>query len=185
MKILFFDTETTGLDPIKQDIIQIAGLVEVDGKIVDEFDLSCQPFSFENIEKQALETNHKTIEELKTFIGPKLVKETFCGILGKHCDKFDRSDKFYPAGYNVKFDIDFLAQWFKKCGDNYLGSWINWRALDPYPFLCAMDFKREISLPDYKLSTVCGHFGIDITGAHDALSDIKATRQIIKKVIGI
>jgi len=182
-KILYFDCETTGLDPVKNDIIQIAGIVEIEGEVVDEFDFKCQPFSYSNIEPKALECNGRTIEEIKTFEQNAMVKKAFDSVLGKHCDKFNKMDKFYPAGFNVRFDLDFLAQWFKKTGDNYLGSWINWRGIDPLLFLYAMDLKGELSLSDYKLGTVCSHFGIDNPKAHDALSDVRATRELIRKII--
>jgi DNA polymerase-3 subunit epsilon len=182
-KILYFDTETTGLDPVKNDIIQIAGIVEIDGEIVDEFNFTCQPFSYANIEPKALECNGRTIEEIKLFDPNNMAKRALDSVLGKHCDKFNKMDKFYPAGFNVRFDLDFLAQWFKKTGDNYLGSWINWRAIDPLPALYVMDLKGELSLSDYKLGTVCNHYGIDTGKAHDALSDVRATRELIKKIL--
>ena len=181
-KILWFDCETTGLNPVKNDIVQIAGIIEIDGEIKDEFNYTCQPFSFENIEQSALDVNKRTIEELKGFNHPKLVKDAFTTKIGLYCDKFDRNDKFYPAGYNCKFDIDFLAQWFNKSGDNYLGSWINWRALDPLPMLYIMDFKGEISLPNYKLETVANWYQMELK-AHDAISDIKVSRAIFNKLM--
>jgi DNA polymerase III epsilon subunit-like protein len=46
-----------------------------------------------------------------------------------------------------------------------------------------MDYAGKIDLPDYKLSTVCAHYGIDIK-AHEALSDIQATRELTLKLIG-
>jgi DNA polymerase III subunit epsilon len=183
-KVLFFDVETTGLESVKNDIIQLSGIVEIDGKSVEEFNYKCQPFSYENIDAKALEVNKVTLELLKTFELPGAIHQQFTALLSKHCEKFDKTDKFYPAGYNVKFDIDFLAKWFQKNNDKYLGSWINWKALDPLPVLYMMDFDGKISLPDYHLVTVCNHFGISIEGAHDALIDIKATRELFYKLKG-
>jgi DNA polymerase-3 subunit epsilon len=180
-KILWQDVETTGLDPVKNDIIQLAGIIEIDGQVVEEFDFKCQPFFYENISQEALDVHEITIDQIKSFEMPLKIQREFASVLGNHCDKFDRSDKFYPAGYNSKFDIDFLAQWFNKCGDKYLGSWINWRALDPLPLLYLMDYRGHISLPNYKLETVANFFGISIK-AHDALSDVRAAREIWYKI---
>lgn len=180
-KILWFDCETSGLDPVKNDIIQLAGVIEIDGKLVDEFDFKCQPYSYENVDQGALDVHGITIEQIKQFELAKVVQSLFTKKLAKYCDKFDRNDKFYPAGYNCKFDIDFIAQWFKKAGDNYLGSWLNWRALDPLPLLCLMEFKGKISLPNYKLATVAEYYKIPLE-AHNAISDIKATREIFRIV---
>lgn len=48
-KIIYLDTETTGLDKEKNDVIQVAGIIEIDGKEVERFNIFCQPFSFENV----------------------------------------------------------------------------------------------------------------------------------------
>lgn len=181
-KILYFDVETTGLNALQNDIIQLSGIVEIGGEVKDEFNFKMQPFSYENISAEALEANGLSVEKIKTFPTPQDTHKSFCKVLEKWCNKFDRSDKFYPAGYNVKFDIDFLAKFFLKNEDNYLGSWINWHALDALPFLYAMDFKGEIALPNCKLSTICEHFKIELT-AHDALSDVRAARELIKRFV--
>jgi len=43
--------------------------------------------------------------------------------------------------------------------------------------LWQMDCDGEIELENYKLETVCAHFGITLY-AHNAISDIKATREL-------
>lgn len=180
-KILWFDVETTGLDPISNDPIQIAGLIEIDGEVMDEFNIFCKPFDLENVSDEALEVNKITREEMSNFQEASEGKRELDIIMNNHIDKFNRNDKFYPGGYNVKFDIDFLAQWFKKHGDNYLGSYWNWRAIDPLPFLNVLAYKGELNLKNLKLETVCEHFDIEFN-AHDALSDIKATRELVYKM---
>jgi len=37
-------------------------------------------------------------------------------------------------------------------------------------------------LPDRKLGTVAKHLGVTLDNAHDALADIKATRQVAAKL---
>ena len=180
-KILWFDTETTGLDPVQNGIIQLAGMVEIDGKIVDEFDFKMKPFEKDRIDLDALTVHGYSLDKIKNFEQPMEIWARLVQLLSKHCNKFDKSDKLFPAGYNCKFDIDFIAQWFLKCGDKYLGSWINWRAIDPLPVINILSLEGKIDLPNHKLETVCAHFGIEIK-AHDALSDIKATREVFLKV---
>ncbi len=181
MKILYFDVETTGLDPVKNDITQLAGLIEIDGKIVEEFNFKCQPLDWEAIEPRALEVTGIGLDQLKKFDKPDKVYGQFLSLLGNHVDKFDREDKMYFAGYNVRFDIDFLHNFFKKQNDKYFGSWFNWKAIDPLSILHWFNYLGQIDLENYKLETVCEHYGIKIK-SHDALSDVKATREIIKKL---
>jgi len=181
VKVLYFDTETTGLDPVKNDIVQLSGAIEVDGKIKESFDIKMQPHSYNNVSKEALEVHDMSLDTIKTFQPPLKGYYEFTGILKKYIEKFNKEDKLYPAGYNVGFDVNVLAEFFKKCNDKYLGSWWNWKAIDPLPVLRWMDMKGVLSLENYKLETVCKHFGIPIT-AHDAMSDIMATIKVIKTV---
>ena len=66
MKTIYFDCETTGLNPIKNDIIQIAGIIEDEGKEIEKFNIKIQPTNWHNIDERALEVNKLTIEQLKT-----------------------------------------------------------------------------------------------------------------------
>jgi DNA polymerase III epsilon subunit-like protein len=183
-KIFYFDVETTGTDPKKHDIIQLAYLIDIDGLEAEEGSLVMQPFDFKSIDPGALEVNKLTVEQLKSFPVPKEVYRNICGTLSKYIDKYDKNDKFQPAGYNVGFDCDFFKEWFIKNGDVYYGSWFNWKKIDPLQVLYFMDGMGLISLPNYKLETVCEHFGIKID-AHEALSDIKATKQLIEILSGL
>jgi DNA polymerase-3 subunit epsilon len=179
MKIFHFDVETTGTDPVIHDIVQLAYIIEIDGRDKEGGNLFMQPFDYDAITEEALALNKLTIEQLRTFEDPRVVYCSLCKTLSRYVDKYDRSDKFHPAGYNVRFDCDCLKEWFLKNGDVYYGSWFNWKQIDPLRVLHFMDGMGVISLPDYKLETVCAHYGIEID-AHEALSDIKATREIIK-----
>ncbi len=44
-----------------------------------------------------------------------------------------------------------------------------------------MEYCGFINLPNYKLTTVAEYFGIKLD-AHEAMSDILATRKIVKKL---
>lgn len=179
MKIFYFDVETTGLDAKDNDIITIAYMIEIDGDIKLTKYLKLQPFNYENISTKALEVNGITLEELKTFIKPEDAYHELIVDMSMFCDKYNRNDKYTPAGYNARFDIDFLSHFFKKNNDQYLGSFFNWKTVDPLSILYFNHFKEEINLVNYKLETVCKHYGIEIE-AHDALSDIKATHSLIE-----
>jgi len=181
MKVLYFDTETTGTDPKKHSIIQISGIIEVDGKIKEEFNFHCQPDDYDNIEPEALEVNGMTIEELKTFEDPQTTYKNLIAIFEKYVDKYDKADKFFPAGQNVVFDIEFLSEFFKRRGDEYFGSWQNWRCIDSRFIANFMIYSGILELESVSLSVLCDYFGVKIK-AHDAMSDIKASREVIYKM---
>ena len=182
MKILFFDVETTGLDAKKQDIIQIAGIVEIDGEVKEEFNFTCQPFSYANIEQRALDVHGRGVEELKTYQPPQEMYQKLIKIFDKYIDRYNKDDKFIPAGYNVSFDVNFLFEFFKKNDNPYCGAYLDHHKLDPMPVLIMLDLKGTLKLNSYKLANIANDFGIEIS-AHDAMSDIRATREVCQKVM--
>ena len=179
MKVLYFDVETTGTDPILNDIVQISGIVEVDKEVKEKFSFNVRPVNFENISKEALFVNRLTIDQLKSFDDLATIHKKLVDIFDKYVDKYNKNDKFFPAGYNCRFDLDFLKASFEKVGDQYFGSYFNYHVLDPLPILYFLEYRGKIKLDNYKLSSVCAFFNIDIT-AHDSASDIEATRKLIK-----
>lgn len=180
-KIFWFDVETTGLDSEQQDIIQLAFLIEIDGEVVEGRDMLMQPFSYDTISQEALDVHGRTIEEIKTYPNPRKTYADLITILEKYIDRYNPSDKFHPAGYNSRFDMDFLRQFFIKNDDKYYGSWFNYKAIDPLPLLHILDGLGYVSLDNYKLETVCNHYDIKHE-AHDALSDISATKDLAKLI---
>lgn len=181
MKILYFDTETTGKDPIKNGIVQISGIIEIDGVIKETFNFKVSPGAEDLIEEEALKVTGLTASEILGYPDRKIVYRQLVLLFSKYINKFDKKDKFTPAGYNVRFDIEFLSSFFKKNNDVYFGSWCAWQGVDALPLVHYMHFLGELNLVNYKLSTLCEHFGIGIK-AHDAMSDIIATRQLILKI---
>lgn len=183
MKILYFDCETTGLDHKINDVIQFSALVEIDGKLVDEINIHMQPVHWHNVSIEALTVNGTTIEMLESYMTPDLAFQQIKRFLERYVSKFDRNDKFYPAGHNVQFDLDFMQTFWKRQGDKYgMGSYHNWRALDSRVFANFLLAGGIIDVPDVKLQTLCAFFNIEIE-AHDAFSDIKATRQLISRMM--
>lgn len=181
-KILWFDLETTGTDARKHGIIQFAALVEIDGTIIDTFDIKLQPQPGAEIAKEALEVNGISIDQLATFTPHDVAYRQIDAFLARHVSRYDRNDKFYPAGYNVQFDLNFLGAMFKRFSQFGIGTFINWKAIDPLPLLYLMDSMGHLSLPNYRLTVVCDHFGIPLNNAHNALADIQATRELMQRL---
>lgn len=205
-KILWLDVETTGLDAQKHGLIQLAMLMDIDGKIVDEISLDIQPFAKDmmsigiddiaNIPTDiSWAESQDTYEDCRTptgitfadiigFIHPYEAMGKIISFLDKHIAKFEKSDKAYLGGYNIRFDLEFLSSFCKKAKFAYLGSYLNWKCLDPLYKLWQMDYEGEIALENYKLETACNDFNISIS-AHNAMSDIKATRELWYLVEGM
>jgi DNA polymerase-3 subunit epsilon len=175
------DSETTGLDPKRNDIIQLSIIIEIDNEIKHKEKFNIQPFDYTTIEPKALETNKLTIEQIKTFENPKDVYRKIIKIFDTYIDKYDKKDKFIASGYNVRFDMDFLREFFIKNGDKYFGSYVDYHFLDGMALVFLMRYMGKLNLENYRLETSAKHYGIDIN-AHDSMSDIEATRELILKI---
>ena len=177
-KVFWLDVETTGKNPTVNDIVQLAYAIEIDGDVKTSGVLKMQPFNYDAIEQEALDVNGLTLEEIRTYATPQEMHAHLTnGIMGHVVDRYNREDKFHPAGYNVGFDMLFVKSWFEKCRDPYCYSWFNNRRYDVIQLLYTLDARGLLALPNYQLATVCQHFGIPLE-AHNPEADLLATRAI-------
>ena len=186
-KIIFIDTETGGVNPEKVALIQLSGIIRIGKKDVEKFNFFIKPFENSEVNEKALEAQGRTIEELKTdkYIEEKEVYKQFIKLLDKYIDKYDRTDKFIVAGYNVRFDVDILKAFFQRHGNNFLFSYLDSSMLDPLYSIRLLQVAGILPvLENNKLETWCKHFGIELK-AHDSLEDIEATKKLIGKLISL
>jgi len=182
MKVLWFDTETTGLFGWKHDIIQFAYMVDIDQKVVEEGVFTMQPLNYRDaIDQKALDIHGMQVSDLMKFQSANAGHAQIIQLLNKYINKSDKDDKFTPACYNAKFDMDFLQANFKKHGSTGFGSYFDYHAVDPMVVCNYLRYLGALKLPNVKLATVAGHFGIEFN-AHDAMEDIRTTRLISKKL---
>jgi DNA polymerase-3 subunit epsilon len=187
-KLIFIDTETTGVDRQKHEIMQLAAIVtdETGDTILNELNINIRPENVEDIDHDALAVCNKTLDDvLSNEYSREEGHQRFCEFLSNHINKYDPSDKAQFVAYNSTFDEDFVRKLFLQCNDNFYGSWF-WN-----PSLCAMkEFAFLIrdnrhKLENMKLGTVCRFLDIDFNdddGAHDALYDVKKTIELFKKL---
>ena len=185
MKLVFFDLETTGVNPGKNGIHQISGTVEIDGVEQEKFDFHVQPNPKAVIEEQALAVGGVTREQIMAYPPMYEVYSQFVAMLGKYVDKFNKKDKFFLVGYNnAAFDNKFLRGFFLQNGDNYFGSWFWANSIDVMVLATAFIGDRRKEMENFKLSTVAKFLGVNVDDAslHDAFYDIYLTKEVYKIV---
>lgn len=187
-KMLWLDTETTGLNPNKNGVIQIAALYE-EGKIPY---YENTPYVFNElsnalgckIDKETLRLNGHKKKKIKKYQDSSDTFNHFISFLEDRVNPYDKEDKITVMGYNVKFDLEMLHGWAKREKFDYLGSYLDWRVVDV--LVIARNewlMGRMPSDPEnFKLGTICKVYGIPEPD-HDALTDIKATRELYFKMI--
>ena len=186
MRILFIDTETTGLNSQKNDIIQIAGQVVEDGLVLESFNFKCQPVNWDTISPQALQVTNTTIAQLRTYENPKDTFAKFLAVLVKYATP---KDKFLIAGQNVKkFDWRFIVSfWEKHKGPedkDFQFYFDNRTSLDLMDLTKPMKVNGILEVENIKLGTIVEALNIPIEGnLHDALTDITVTRKSFYKML--
>lgn len=185
MKLFYIDVETTGLNPDKNGIIQIGGIIEIDGKEKEHINFSICPFPNDIIDEKALEVNRMTKDEILAFPPPSKTYHDLTRLILKYISKYDRTDKFHFIGYNSRFDDDFLRSWFKKCGDVYYGSYFYFPSIDVMNMAAIKFMETREVFANFKLMTVAKAAGIEIDNnkAHDAMYDIEITKKLFYKLI--
>ena len=184
---IFYDVETTGDNPKKHSLHQVAGLVEVDEQVVEEFNIYSRPHPKAILDPAALDVCKVTEEQLMSYPHMKDAKNQFCQILAKYINKFDKKDKAYLVGYNNRgFDDKFLRVWFELCDDMFFGSWFWADSRDVLVLASEYLEPRRTSMPNFQLHTVAETVGLVVEAErlHDASYDVQLTRDIYRIVTG-
>lgn len=190
------DCETTGLDPIKNDIIEVCfwRLHEEEGKT-----WCLKPKNIDAIEDEALRINghkreditHATAKGKEIYRDPSIVlPEIEMWIME---DGAAAEDRIF-AGQNPKFDYDFLIQLWKKCGhpdDFPFGFWMGEGArrenigslIDTLQIVRFIDLCTGKKRPRYGLGALVKDFKVTKAQAHRADGDVKMTRELLMKLI--
>lgn len=161
--VVVIDTETTGLNPIKDEIIEVAAIKYTKDNQPELYNSFVSPHKdvphyieyLTHITPAQLSNApsvKKVLSELKTFIGDAVV-----------------------VGQNTKFDLDFInTKLIEQNELPLLNQWWDTSELG------------RIYLPfvsNHKLTTMCDEFGINLSDAHRAINDATATAELFFKMI--
>lgn len=189
MKLFYCDVETNGVNPQEDAILQISGIIRVDGKDKETFNLFLRPHDGQELNEEASAIHGITQEAIDAdpakFITHQEAYTQIKETLGEYVDQYDKTDKFFFVGYNCNtFDMPFLRQMFTRNGDKYFGSWFSYPSIDVCLIAGYHLMSRRASLPNFKLTTIARTLGIEVdeSKAHDAMYDIELTREILKEI---
>ena len=165
-RIIFFDTETTGLDFVNDRIVEICAMVYYSDRKAGSFSrLIKLP---EGIVNGGVAVNHIT----KEMLDEKGVSEydamvDFGSLFGMST---------LLVAYNAQFDLNFLLQALYRTGLS-IGGNINY--LDP----CTIAKDRKVY--PHKLVSLIDHYNLGgtVVNSHRALDDVRAMVEVVKKMV--
>src|SRR3989344_664471 len=166
----FVDTETTGLNLTKHEIIEIGCVIaDRDLKVIEEFELKIKPERIENADPAALKVNHYNDQDWKSALPLSEAMEIFSKKV-KDC---------IMVGHNIAFDAGFLEYAFNQ---TKMMNTMHYHKLDTVSVAWAK-FHTNPEIEHFSLREMCERFGIKNERAHSALSDARATYELYKKLM--
>lgn len=186
MTIVFFDTETGGLED-RHPTIQIAAVaVAEDWREVGCFEAKIM-FQESDADPEALAMNSYNRDEWERNAKPEHdVLNRLCAFLSNHASvkKISKAKNVYRvarlAGHNAaRFDAPRLQASCKSRG-MFLPA--DFHVMDTLQLVMWKLATSDNPPQSYKLSDLCMRFGIDIGGAHDALADCRMAIALAQKL---
>lgn len=175
--LAFIDTETTGLDFDRHEIIEIGCVIAAQtwtgNKLtltkVDEFELKIKPEHIERADQQALRVNgYNDADWLFAYSLPEAMK-----IFS------DKTKDCIFVSHNLSFDAAFVDKAFRASN---VPNAMHYPRIDTISLAFAKLSNNEDM--KYSLYALSEHFGVKNPKAHTALSDARTLYEIYGKLMG-
>lgn len=169
MKYLIIDTETTGLDADRHEMIGFGAIVLYNLQIIESYEIWILPENIEKADSKALEVNGYDPEKWRNrAVSQSKGAERIGFFMSRHVDAT-------LVGHNVQFDIKFL-----KALSNKQKREIPIR----YPYLDTRDLCRAAFMPlglqSMSLDNICAWLNWRRRKAHTGLSDAEDCAKLIQ-----
>lgn len=153
------DTETTGFSPKKDEMIEVAAIKVVDGRIADSFETFINP------------GRHipKRITDLTGISDSDVCDAPDCDTVAVELDRF-LSEPYPVVGHNIAFDLRFIQAAFERVGLDY-----DFEQMDT----CKLARQAFPYFLDYKLNTLIE--GLNLANheqMHRAMDDVIVTNNL-------
>lgn len=174
----FIDTETTGFDPDRHELIEIGGLVVDASKgksgeyvVLDEFEYKIKPERIGDADPAALRVNNYDPSAWGDALPLKEVMQRVA----------EKTKSMNMVAHNVAFDSAFIEKAFKISG---VKNEMHYHKLDTVSMAYAV-LRNVDAVDHFSLHALCEYFGIKNERAHSALSDARAMFELYKKLMSL
>jgi len=159
-KYVVLDFETTGVFRTRR-VVSIGAIKVINGEITDRFETLINPEM--HIPREATEKHHITDEMV---VDAPVIQDVIDSVLD--------FIKGYPlVGYNIAaFDYNILYDNVYKLKGIIVDN--------DYIDVLHMAQRSSLATADYKLTSICECFGVDISNAHNAVADCVMTKSVFE-----
>ena len=168
MKYIVIDTETTGLDHRRHELLSLGAMVMIDGVVTETIEIKIQPRNIDQADSEALRVNGYSPYRWKNAIQAEHAVTVIKHLFLCHSDAI-------LVGHNVGFDIKFLRAFAEEFNQEFMFS---------TPYIDTRDVCRvnlaPYGLQSMSLDNVCAFLGWKRRKAHTALSDCEDCIRILR-----
>ena len=169
--LVVFDTETTGLSPVQNRIIELAA-IRIDANGEDEMDLLIKLPAGERIPEKITDLTHITDEMLETDgVGEAEAAERFAQML--------RGEGILMIAHNAQFDLGFVRSFISRNRDNTPGLEQSFERAD---YMDTVTILKDRKAYPHKLCDAIENYGLQgqVENSHRAVDDCKALYEVVK-----
>ena len=181
MKYLYYDLETSGLDPRNNCILSMAvTYVDTNNGKEESAIWYFSPHPLAKIDDEALKANRLSRADIMLYPNWKESFHDFKLWIDSLINRFDRKDKAHLVGFNNrKFDDQFLRKLFELAEDKFYGSYLWSDSIDVSVLASQIMGGMRKDMPNFKLMTVAEYLGIkvDKDRLHEASYDVELTKE--------
>ena len=182
-RYIFIDTETTGLDPIDNDVIEVAALVYDDETEVCRYNCRLSKDALTMVDPEALQVNHRDmLGDVGDFDGE--ARKSIVYGLADFFIEFATRDAVI-VGHNVQFDLDFLYWMFQRYNINVKRLLMQKKKIDTRQIALFLTETGHIKPKSNRMVDVFNHL-YEATGSdendHTAMADAIMCKNIFYKM---
>lgn len=159
LNFTIFDFETTGLDPEKNKVIEMAAIRVCDGQVVSEFSTLVKNGP---VSAKITEITGITNKDLELGMDEKTAFQILNRFIG---------DNILVA-HNAAFDLAFLHFSLTRMAGRTFEN----------DFFDTLTISRDRHYYPHKLTDMCNRYGIVLDGAHRALNDVRGCWELLQKL---
>lgn len=181
-EIYILDTETTGLDAFRNDVIELS-IYRLSNDSQKTWRIKAE--NPDTITKEALRVNghkleditHKTKFGIETYLPQnKVIVDVENWMMEDGVSPEDR----IVAGQNCAFDLQFLRELWRRCSSEDTIPFGR-KTVDTLQIAILFDLISNRKRDSYKLTSLCKDFSVKLEKAHKADADVRMTKDLLLK----